>query len=132
MTTLIEKLERLCMRAMITCTKPAEFAKVNVTNIRHLIEEHKWESSEPVGDFEIVDGLFIFYPYQDKCPNTDYLHGYLYTSPQPSHTQLIGELVQVLDDVGAWINTLPAGTKSATAKGLMIDALLAKAKEMMG
>ena len=43
----------------------------------------------------------------------------------------VAELVEALEDVGAWINTLPAGTKSATAKGLMIDALLAKAKEMM-
>lgn len=44
----------------------------------------------------------------------------------------VAELVEALEDVGAWINTLPAGTKSATAKGLMIDALLAKAKGMMG
>lgn len=45
------------------------------------------------------------------------------------NADIVAELVKALEDVGAWINNLPAGTKSATAKGLMIDALLAKAKE---
>jgi len=115
--TLIEKLEMLCMRAMITCTKPAEFAKVNVTDLRAIIEQHKRESACQYGK----DVGMPQYSCAVKCQYE-----------QPSHTQLISELVEALMPIGQRFvsgNDVPVSRATVPAEDwAVVDALLTKVR----
>lgn len=87
-----------------------------------------YDNAPSVGNSEPVCNLWVdpaTLNYEvDRCthPLNELIP--VYTTPQPDR---VAELEEALKNIGEWINTLPAGTKSATAKGVMIDCLLAQA-----
>lgn len=104
----------------------AEF--IAKSDLRALIDEAP--EVEPVGAIcDVTKSGLSYAAFTKTLP----IGTMLYASAPPSHnlTKLVGELGQALEDVGEWINTLPAGTKAATTKGKMIDTLLTRAKEYL-
>ena len=98
-TGFIEKLEalRVCFLEL-SANKTEKF--VLYDDLRAIIEQEKSkiseglknsqaEQTEPIGEYEIVDGKFMAYPDKLKCEGIEYQSGFMYAAPQPTPLNVI-------------------------------------------
>ena len=117
---LIEQLEKFCSKAIIPPKAKRELLL--------LIEQHKSEAVEPVAytdsDNNYLEWTIEALCEKAVCSKNDAIP--LYTSPQPDHTKLIGELVEALESFDIFDDIVDL---YRLKKNIDLDALLTKARE---
>lgn len=133
--SIIEKLEALQRHSMTYRGSNISHLAIKWDDLRAIIEDAKAEKQEPVGEIRTDKDNFKYIHWYQPWSHVLNCGNKLYTTPQPD---IVGELVKALElsreklQIECGGNREYKGGMPTQVLFPMIDALLAKAKEMMG